>query len=254
MTKKLKITVNGKFENLRTQIAGIPERIEQTGEVIYSDRNTIYRTGIGGIDATVKSFHVPAFFNRIVYSTLRHSKARRSYDNALRLQELGIGTPEPIAYIEEYESGLLSRSYYICRMFEGQNIRHWETEISDYRPMIKALAALIVDLHGKGVMHKDFSPGNILFKRNADGGYRFALIDINRMQFGVTSRQRLYRNFRCLNIDSERETARVAEEYATIAGLDPAELGGEAVRLLRAYHRGKARNRRLKRLLGKKKR
>lgn len=248
MTGRLKITVNPKFESIRPLIEKIPDGIASSGETIYSDRNTIYRAEVGGIDLTVKSFHIPAPFNRVVYSFFRHSKARRSFDNAVRLEALGIGTPEPIAFIEEYNRGLLSRSYYICRMFEGQNIRHWETEVADYKEMIRAFAGFTLDLHRKGVLHKDYSPGNILFRKDDDGNYRFALIDINRMKFGVTSAKRLYRNFRCLNIDSERETARVAEEYARLAGDDPEKMGTLAIGLLRGYHKEKARHRRLKKL------
>lgn len=243
-----KLIINPKYESLRQQIQRIPDSIASTGEVIYADRNTIYRTEIEGIDLSVKSFHIPATFNRVVYTYLRHSKAQRSFDNAMHLESLHIGTPEPIAYIEEFNGGLLAESYYICRMFEGQNIRHWETEVEDYQSMIRAFAAFTLDLHRKGVLHKDYSPGNILFKRDSDGNYEFALIDINRMKFGIQNPKVLYRNFRCLNIDSERETARVAEEYARIAGLEPAEMGKMAIGLLRAYHREKARHRRLKRL------
>lgn len=248
MADGLKTIINPKYERLRGEIERIPDTIAGTGIVIYSDRNTIYRATIGGEELTVKAFHVPAPFNRLIYSTLRHSKARRSFDNAMELERLGIGTPEPIAYIEERRSGLLARSYYVCRMFTGQNIRHWETEIPDYRNMIRAFAAFTLDLHRKGVMHRDFSPGNILFNRKDDGAYRFVLVDINRMRFGVKNRRTLYRNFRCLNIDSEEETARIAEEYARIAGLDSEKMRRTAVRLLRSYHKEKARHRLLKRL------
>ena len=126
---------------LREAIAAIPDTIAATGEVIYDARNTIYRAHIGGVDLTVKSFHVPAPPNRFVYTFLRPGKARRSYDNAMRLQALSIGTPEPIAYMEEYRGGLIARSYYVCRMFEGQNIRHWETDVDDYKSMLRAFAA-----------------------------------------------------------------------------------------------------------------
>lgn len=252
MQGRLKIRINSKFEHLRDKIALLPDTIPQNGEIIYDDRNTIYRITIGDVDSTVKAFHIPAFFNRIAYTFFRHSKARRSYDNAVRLESLGIGTPEPIACIEEYKNSLLRRSYYVCRMVEGQNIRHWETEVPDYKQMIRAFAAFTYGLHSKGVYHKDYSPGNILFTRDGAGKYHFYMVDINRMEFGVKDKRRLYRNFRCLNIDSEEETARVAREYASFAGLDADRMGNLAIKLLRRYHAVKARHRLLKRLLRKK--
>lgn len=253
MREGWKIIVNPKFESFRKSIESIPFYVKDKGEIIYSDRNTIYRLDIGGVDATVKEFHIPAPFNRFVYSYLRHSKARRSFDNAIELERLGIGTPEPIAYIEEYSSGLLARSYYICRMVEGQNIRHWETEVVNYKEMIDAFAAFTLDLHNKGVLHKDYSPGNILFNLNENGNYHFYLIDINRMKFNVFDKKKLYRNFRCLNIDTEVETARVAIDYARHAGLDQEAMGNLAVKMLRKYHSEKKRHRMMKMLFKKKK-
>ena len=173
MQGRLKIRINSKFEHLRDKIALLPETVSENGEIIYDDRNTIYRITIGDVDSTVKAFHIPAFFNRIAYT-----------------------------------------------FFRGQNIRHWETEVPDYKQMIRAFAAFTYGLHSKGVYHKDYSPGNILFTRDGAGKYHFYMVDINRMEFGVKDKRKLYRNFRCLNIDSEEETARVAREYASFAGLD----------------------------------
>lgn len=248
MGNKLKITVSKDYENLRSEILSVPDTIDNCGRIIYKDRNTIYNTEIGGINAAVKAFHVPAALNRIIYTFFRHSKARRSFDNAVRLKSLNIGTPNPIAYIEEYSNGLLKRSYYIYKAVEAQHIRHWETDVENYKEMIHHFAAFIYDLHSKGVYHKDFSPGNILFNTDETGKYRFFLIDINRMKFNVFNKKTLYRNFRCLNIDSEEETARVAREYAVQAGLDSDKMGNMAIGLLRKYHAEKRFHRRFKRL------
>ena len=138
-------------------------------------------------------------------------------------------------------------------MVEGQNIRHWETEVVNYKEMIDAFAAFTLDLHNKGVLHKDYSPGNILFNLDENGKYHFYLIDINRMKFNVFDKKKLYRNFRCLNIDTEVETARVAIDYARHAGLDQEAMGNLAVKMLRKYHSEKKRHRMLKSLFKKKK-
>ena len=244
-----KIDINPKYASLRKQIEEIPSATPSEDSILYRGRNIIWRTNIGGVDATVKSFHIPSAANRVIYSTIRHSKARRSFDNAVKLQSLGIGTPEPVAYLEERVGGLLNRSYYICRMDPGQNIRHWETEVADFDKMIRAFAGFTLELHKKGVFHKDYSPGNILFTVDETGKYSFSLIDINRMQFGVKSKKKLYRNFRCLNIDSEEETARVARYYAEQAGLNPDKMRQLAINLLRKYHAEKQWHRRIKNLL-----
>ena len=93
----IKTVINPEFEHLRKELSSIPETIAVCGTKIFQGRNRIYRATIGGIDLTVKEFRVPSLANRIAYTFFRKGKARRSYDNAMTLGKLGIGTPEPIA-------------------------------------------------------------------------------------------------------------------------------------------------------------
>mgnify|MGYP000821819705 CR=1 FL=1 len=44
-------------------------------------------------------------------------------------------------------------------------------------------AKVVAMLHEKGIEHRDFNHGNILWDRTPAGAYRFQLIDINRMHF-----------------------------------------------------------------------
>ena len=46
------------------------------------------------------SFNLPGCINSYVYTTLRKSKAERSYLNSKKLQQLGFRTPAIIAYAE----------------------------------------------------------------------------------------------------------------------------------------------------------
>ncbi len=51
------------------------------------------------------------------------------------------------------------------------------------RAALRQLLRLAVQLHEKGIEHRDFNHGNILWNRTPAGAYRFQLIDINRMHF-----------------------------------------------------------------------
>lgn len=247
----IKTVINPEFEHLRKELSSIPETIAVCGTKIFQGRNRIYRATIGGIDLTVKEFRVPSLANRIAYTFFRKGKARRSYDNAITLSNLSIGTPEPIAYIEERAGGLLRRSYYVCRYWEGDVVGGWEHKMSDSSAMLESLARFTLTLHQKGVYHKDFSQGNILYRRTNNGGFEFVLVDINRMQFGVHDTALLYRNFRSINIQSEHETVRFAEAYARVAGLDEEKMRTVAVEMLQQYKKEKALHHRLKKLIGK---
>ena len=87
--------------------------------------------------------------------------------------------------VEYRRHGLLSDSYYVSRRSDyaplSQTTEHFPT--AGTLPVLEAFARFAVRLHEKGVEHRDFNHGNILWTRTAGGTYRFQLIDINRMHF-----------------------------------------------------------------------
>lgn len=213
---KTKIVVNKPYKAaLGDFVKSIPASNEQLGQVIYAGRNTIYHINVDGIDLSIKSFKVPMLINRIAYTFFRKSKARRSYEHAVALQQMAFDTPDPVAYIETYKHGLLERSYYVCLMLtDAQNIRQWETR-PDCDLIIEGTSQLMVRLHRAGVFHRDFTPGNILYTPD----YRFYLIDINRMQIGGNICMRtMLKNFNGINEDFDALRV-LALRYAAIAGI-----------------------------------
>ena len=228
------IHVNSRYTKLKPEIEKIIRHgIPPEAEVIYRQRNTVSRLTIGGLDLVIKAFKVPNFFNSMVYTHLRKSKAMRSYKNAKKLQELGFGTPIPIAYAEVRVDGRLRQSYYISANLQGENLRNWE-EKPDCDALLRALAADMVRLHRAGVLHKDFSPGNVLYTRTEDGAYRFHYIDLNRMEFGVRDHKRLMSMFRSINLDTA-QTLRLAALYAMAANEDMKKICDEAAAAQASY-------------------
>lgn len=212
-------------------------------------RNTLYDIAdSSGRHLCVKHFRKAKFPNSYIYTTLRHSKARRSFEHAGRLLSAGFLTPQPIAWSERHHGFKLLDSYYICEYLPLPNIRDWG-KMPDADTLIEALGAYMVRLHRAGIFHRDFSPGNILVER-LTGGYRFYLVDINRMGFGVTDRRRLMSMFRSISLDPA-DTTRLAQAYAWASGDNPDTIVAEALASLRRYQATKRRHRRLKKLLGK---
>ena len=97
MNTDMKITVNPGMEHLRQFVRQLPELFPASGEVLHDGRNQIRAFDIGGERLVVKRYKRPSAFNAVMYSFFRKSKARRAYEHALRLRELGIDTPEPVA-------------------------------------------------------------------------------------------------------------------------------------------------------------
>lgn len=215
-------------------------------EVIYRGRNTVFTTAHNGSLLNIKAFKKPSAFNAIVYTTLRKSKAHRSYLNALELIRLGFNTPLPVGYGEEINGLKLGKSYYVSEQIDAQNIRNWEDK-PDCDALLKALAAEMARLHKAGVWHKDFSGGNILYTFDAQKGYTFYYVDLNRMQFGIKSRRKLMSMFRDMN-HSAAETERIARYYAQETGQDPEIVVREALEAHNECVSTRQRKQRFKRL------
>ncbi|MDD2828624.1 MAG: lipopolysaccharide kinase InaA family protein [Sulfuricurvum sp.] len=189
---------------------------------IHKARNELKIIEIEGIKTVVKSFKVPHLLNRIVYTYFRKSKAYKSYHNALRLKELNIATPEPIALIEFFESALLADSYFISEFFDYDfTIRTPLLEpLEDREAIFTAFATYTYGLHQKGVWHLDYSPGNILIKKT-ESGYQFSIVDINRMEFREISPLQGCENFNKLWA-SDEELEIMGREYARLSGFNVA--------------------------------
>lgn len=223
----MKVLVNPKYEKLRSFIESLPSRFDSGGELIHNGRNKIRVFDVAWPDAgsslklNVKRYRIPILLNRIVYGTLRKPKGVRAFANAQQLLALGIDTPEPVAYVEERRRGLLAFSYFVCLQSPYANrMYHFKDEDADAaRDFISAFARYIAGVHEAGVLHKDLSPGNILYEKT-DGGYRFTMVDINRMEFRAVGVREGCRNFGRL-WGTGRFFRILAEEYAAARGANP---------------------------------
>ncbi|MDE6266463.1 MAG: lipopolysaccharide kinase InaA family protein [Muribaculaceae bacterium] len=238
----LKIFPENQPESIRRiALNGVPDN----ALLIYKGRNRVFSLLVdGGREINIKEFHKPRFPNSYIYNSLRRSKACRSFLNAKKLIELGFHTPQPIAFIEETSAGALRRSYYISQQVPFKPIRDWTT-IPGYETLIDDLGAEINRLMTAGVFHRDFSPGNILYQPLPDGHFRFYYVDLNRMEFNVTSTAKLMRMFRAITLD-EDELSMLAAAYARAAGLPEQTVINRAIAQLRSYIAEKKRLKKIK--------
>jgi len=227
----MKIVINPVYKNLESFVSNIPELFDQEGELVYIARNQLKHFNVEGYDVIVKRYREPHLVNRIAYTYFRPSKAKRAYEYAFKLLKLGVDSPAPIAYIEQYKSGLLTYGYFVSVYEKNYSvIRDFMSGIQTDELLLKALSLYIADLHAKGILHLDMSPGNILYLKEADN-YHFTLIDINRMQFlpSVSTIKR-YKSFKRL-AENESVLTIIAKLYAEAAHLNVTE----AVREINRY-------------------
>ena len=218
----MKVIINPKYNHLYKEINSIPASFEETREIIYDGRNTLKQTYINDISVVIKRFKKPHIINRIAYSFFRKSKAARSFFYSLKLKEHGFETPEPIAMIEQYDHLLLTHSYYICLYNTGETVRPLMENLTESnQPKLKAFARYTVKLHQAGILHLDYSPGNILINKSSNGNYTFSLIDINRMKFykRMISQQKICKSMRRL-CTSHEVLSFIMSDYASLQGWD----------------------------------
>ena len=217
-----KIRVSKEYRDVEYWVKSLSVRWKNgEGRIIHTRRNELRDMQLGGVDVVVKSFAIPNFINRIAYGFLRKSKAQRSFEYALKLNELGISSPFPIGYYTERCGLFFSRSYYIskkshCRytfydVIENKNLENREL-------YLRLVGKMTARLHQEGIYPLDYSGGNILLDV-VDGKPQFELVDLNRMSFGNIDLDRGCRGFERLNVEPEALTI-MAKEYAKERGFD----------------------------------
>ncbi len=182
----MKIHVNSAYESLRSFVETLPAAFDSDGETLHEGRNTIRAFDIGTTRLVVKRYKRPGPIRRFIYGFLRKSKARRAYEHALRLQSMGIDTPEPVAWSERRRGGCLTECWFVSRHSDFTSLAEATRRFpdTDTLPVLEAFAHFAVRLHDAGVVHEDFNHGNILYRYDpATQRCRFQLIDINRMRF-----------------------------------------------------------------------
>ena len=201
------------------------------GSVIYKGRNELRMFSIGKTDLVVKSFHKPNVVNSLIYGAFRKSKAQRSYVNALRFLDTGVGTPFPVGYLEIRHGLRFGESFYVSLAsqcpYVYNDLFYKEFDYAD--DVLKAVGRTAAILHEHGYAHKDFGRGNILFMKT-DNGIHIDVVDLNRLHIG-----RIGLREGCKNMERLPATPHfhrlIANEYARIRGYD----ADECYRLLRLY-------------------
>jgi len=218
----MKYIYNPNFINHDRELIEIIKNFSADG-VLFGDgqRNKIKLFELERKTINIKSFKIPHLINKIAYKYFRKSKARRSFEYATTLLEKGIGTPQPIAYFENYDAVGLKDSYYVSEHLHTDLTFRELVEIPDFpdhNNILRQFTQFSFDLHKKGIEFLDHSPGNTLIKKNAVGNYDFFLVDLNRMEFHESMSFKLRMKNLCRLTPVKEMVAVMSNEYAKISG------------------------------------
>lgn len=206
-----KIRLNKDYENFQEFVINIKSYFQNNKQTIHKARNELKIIEYNDIDTVVKSFKVPNVLRRVFYTYFRDSKAKKSFDYSIKIKSF---TPKPIGYIEFYENNLLHESYFISEKFEYDfTIREplLDDNFKDKEKILRSFAKFTYELHQNNIFHNDYSPGNILIKKD-ENAFTFKIVDINRMKFEELDFQQRAKSFSKLWArDDELEI--IANEY-----------------------------------------
>lgn len=183
----MSVVINKEFKSKEIELRNYITNFNSSGK-LFGDgqRNKIKLFELEGKMINIKSFKIPNLINKIAYKYFRKSKAKRSFEYATTLLEKGIGTPQPVAYLENYSWLGLKDSYYASEHLETELTFRELVEIPNYpdhENILRQFTKFSFDLHEKGIEFLDHSPGNTLIKKAAHAQYNFYLVDLNRMNF-----------------------------------------------------------------------
>lgn len=127
--------------------------------------NKMYHTFGSADDQTVfcKYYRHKQIAEKLYDDLTGSSRARRAHKRILRMQELGINTPDSLGYLRS-----TSRSYLFLRVIDGFNdLRHYrepqqQADRLPLRTLLRKALQQLVLLHDAGYCHGDFKWPNIL--------------------------------------------------------------------------------------------
>ncbi|MCF6310137.1 MAG: hypothetical protein L3J19_06670 [Sulfurimonas sp.] len=225
------------LKNIRTYF-------DNSNSSIHKARNEIKIINFKDEKLVVKSFKVPNIINKIVYTFFKQSKTEKSYANSIKIIDF---VPKPIGFIEFKKNGLINDSYFVSENFDYSfTIREplLDKNFTDKENIFKSFAKFTFELHKNNIFHLDYSPGNILIKKEEDG-YIFKIVDINRMQFHNLGLEDRLRNFSKLWAKDD-DLSTIIQEYSKLINSDEKKCIDIALKYSQAHKDRKNRKKRLR--------
>jgi len=208
------------MQHLEEDLLQANRHFHSSQQTLHKERNELRMVTIAGEEMVIKSYKPASRLTRLMESRLHTSKAKSAYENAIKLQQLPINTPSPVAFVDSYDGPTLSHSYYIMLFepfdFTMRAVLHHD--IKEHEKILKAFTKFTFEMHQKEALHTDHTSENIIVLQGRDG-YRFSIVDIHRVEFHPVTPMEGIRSFASLGANDE-DLAVIAKEYARLCGID----------------------------------
>lgn len=189
--------ISSRFDSseLMGQLASVPQWLDEGSVLPLSDGpDQVLKAElvIGGkpVAVAVKVFGRQSLF-KDWFDRRNESKAARSYGAGAFLHQQGLGTAEPIAWLDRWDGWRLVESYYLCLHVEAACFRDALVQIYEQErnnavmmDLLYKVAPALRQLHAAGFMHGDLGNQNILVPKSPAGEWLAPLfIDLNRSRY-----------------------------------------------------------------------
>lgn len=191
----------------------LPEQFDSIPDIIQNFRNDIRTCKVAGVKLVIKCFKGMYWPNKLAYSTIRKSKAIRSFDISLKLLAKGIHVPQPVAYVDCYHCGFLTISFFVSVYHPHQTFDDLLNRGDKMDMLLKQFTDYTFLLHQSGIYHRDYSRGNILCTIN-NNSVSFSLVDLNRLSFKEVTFREGVKSFSQLHLD-DTTVKQVLEQYSS---------------------------------------
>ena len=170
---------------------------------------------------------------RTILDMGKPDKAVRSWNGAHELLRRGIATPLPLAFFHRCHAPAYAPCYFVCLshapcLSARDALTAFSRGATDFQGLdisvfYDALSTFLRCLHDRGVLFRDLSAGNVLFKIRAPGRPEFSLIDTARVRLfprPLTAGERLQDLKRlCHPLDGQNQVTFLAR-YMQQAGFE----------------------------------
>ncbi|MEO0509045.1 MAG: lipopolysaccharide kinase InaA family protein [Verrucomicrobiota bacterium] len=146
------------------------------------------------------------------YDKKRGTKAARSFEAAVYLQDHGVGTPPPLAYLERWDGDRIAESFYLSAYLgELQSFKTRLTNLyaskgpcAELVSLLEQVATAVRKMHDAGFYHRDLGNQNIELlpdSPSGDGAVQFLDLNRGRIRDQLSPEERA-KDFARLNIPS----------------------------------------------------
>lgn len=142
------------------------------------------------VDVVVKAFGKPGLVKNAIDRSWRGSKARRTWLASVHLDQAGVGTPQPVAFLERWVERRLIESY-VVTVYQAETtdftrelgrLFRKDYDCAKFMDLMQVVAEAVRAMHDCGFVHNDLGNQNVMLRQNDEGGgwSDVQFLDLNR--------------------------------------------------------------------------